>query len=92
MDILNQYYDDHINHPYPQMEEKERLARRGNITLKQVNAWFSNRRNRSQNTKPKRIQKRMESEINHLYQELLSSSTDKEQIIERFRQIFVGSA
>lgn len=90
VDILNEWFDDHITHPYPQMEEKERLARRGNITLKQVNAWFSNRRNRSQNTKPKRIQKQMESEINHLYQELVSSNTSKEQIIEKFRQTFVG--
>jgi hypothetical protein len=86
IDILNEWFDDHINHPYPQMEEKERLARWGNITVKQVNAWFSNRRNRSQNTKPKRIQRKIENEINNLYIELASNETSKEQIIARLRQ------
>ena len=86
VDILNDWFDDHVNNPYPAMEEKERLAKQGNITVKQVNAWFSNRRNRSQNTKPKRIQRRMENEINGLFQEIIYNDASKEEIIEKFRQ------
>jgi hypothetical protein len=39
VDILNEWFDDHIRNPYPTLEEKERLARMGDISVKQVNAW-----------------------------------------------------
>ena len=89
VDILNEWFDDHLSHPYPQMEEKERLAKRGNISIKQVNAWFSNRRNRSQNTKPKRIQRDMEKKMSGLLYELTTTSqveTSKEKLLEKLRQ------
>ena len=85
VDILNDWFDDHLNNPYPQMEEKERLAKMGNISVKQVNAWFSNRRNRSQNTKPKRIKRQMENKINGLFQ-LITDDSSKEQIMQKFRE------
>ena len=92
VDILNEWFDEHITNPYPQMEEKERLAKRGNITLKQVNAWFSNRRNRSQNTKPKRIQRDMENKMSGLIQEIQASSvngngTYNAHLLESFRKV-----
>jgi hypothetical protein len=70
VDELNDWFDDHLNNPYPTSEEKERLAMRGGITVKQVNAWFSNRRNRSQNTRPKRIRREFEKEIADIVTEL----------------------
>ena len=90
VDILNEWFDEHVNNPYPQAEEKERLANLGNISVKQVNAWFSNRRNRSQNTKPKRLQRDMDNKLSGIFQELLSDDSDKEQLIEKFRQKLAG--
>ncbi len=72
VDALNVWFDDHLNNPYPTMEEKERLAILGKITVKQVNAWFSNRRNRSQNTRPKRIRREFEKEIADIVIQLAS--------------------
>ena len=90
VDILNEWFDDHLSHPYPQMEEKERLAKRGNISVKQVNAWFSNRRNRSQNTKPKRIQRDMEKKMSDVINELTlnnNGETSRVQLLEKFRHV-----
>jgi predicted methyltransferase len=93
VDILNEWFDEHITNPYPQMEEKERLAKRGNITVKQVNAWFSNRRNRSQNTRPKRIQRDMEKKMSGLIQELVSNPNgdmvNNVNLLEKFRRVLV---
>lgn len=63
-DILNEWYEEHQNNPYPVQEEKEHIARMADITVKQVSAWFSNRRNRTQNTKPKMMRRVLEKEIN----------------------------
>jgi hypothetical protein len=63
---MNDWFDSHLNNPYPQPCEKERLAQLGGITVKQVTAWFSNRRNRSQNTKPKRMKREVENKIDEI--------------------------
>jgi hypothetical protein len=84
VDIMNEWFEEHLNNPYPQPVEKERLAQLGGISVKQVTAWFSNRRNRSQNTKPKRMKRVLEKEISEIYQEL-AYNPNKEQIMEKFR-------
>ncbi|RNA33556.1 pre B cell leukemia transcription factor 1 [Brachionus plicatilis] len=90
VDIMNDWFQDHIHNPYPTMEEKEKLARLGGITVKQVNAWFSNRRNRSQNTKPKRIKRAIEQEMNEMIHQL-SYNSNKTEIIEKFRRTFMSN-
>lgn len=72
--ILNAWFESHVNNPYPTTEEKHRLAAECNITTKQVNSWFCNRRNRSQNTKPKRIRRQLEEEIKNVFHQLASNS------------------
>ena len=94
VDIMNEYFDDHLNNPYPSLEEKEKLAQLGGITVKQVNAWFCNRRNRSQNTKPKRIKRELEKNLDDILSELGSnqnSSTNKQLIIQKFRSTLVNN-
>lgn len=95
LDIMNEYFDDHLNNPYPSLEEKEKLARLGGITVKQVNAWFCNRRNRSQNTKPKRIKRELEKNLQDILSELGSNdnnnSRNKQLIIEKFRSTLVNT-
>jgi hypothetical protein len=81
VDILNTWFDEHINNPYPQQHEKELLAQRCRLTVKQISAWFSNRRNRMQYTKPKRIQRMLVSEISGLINQ--DESSDKNQLIEK---------
>lgn len=89
VDIMNDWFLDHLNNPYPTLEDKERMAKQGRITVKQVTAWFSNRRNRSQNTKPKRIKRAIEQEMNQIISEF-SFNPDKTQVIEKFRKTFLS--
>ena len=92
VDLLNEWFEDHLNNPYPQPEEKERLARQGGITVKQVTAWFSNRRNRTQNTKPKRMKRVMEKEMKNIFDRIVSEQPDKHQMIEQFKSTLVSSS
>jgi hypothetical protein len=94
VDIMNDWFDDHVNNPYPTLEQKEKIAQQGGITLKQVNAWFSNRRNRSQNTKPKRIKREFEKEIESLVNEISNENTlsnNKDMIIQKLQQTLYTS-
>jgi hypothetical protein len=86
--IMNEWFLDHLNNPYPQPEEKERLAKLGNITVKQVTAWFSNRRNRSQNTKPKRMKRVLENEMNSILSEIVQNQPEQQKIIEKLKSTF----
>lgn len=90
LDLLNEWFDEHFNNPYPTLEDKERLAKSGGITVKQVSAWFSNRRNRSQNTKPKRMKRELEKDISSIFQELVQTN-DSQKVIEKFRNTFTFS-
>ena len=85
VDRLNDWFESHINHPYPTSEDKQRLAEDCGITSKQVNSWFCNRRNRSQNTKPKRIKRQLEKEISNVFNELVQNPNRTEKVIERIR-------
>lgn len=43
-DVLNRWFFDHINDPYPSDEEKGMLAAQCVLSLNQVNNWFGNKR------------------------------------------------
>ena len=58
------------------------------ITVKQVNSWFCNRRNRSQNTKPKRIKRQLEQEISNVFNELVKNP-NQTQVIEKIRNTLI---
>jgi hypothetical protein len=90
IEIMNEYFNNHLNNPYPTQSEKENLARLGGISVKQVTAWFSNRRNRSQNTKPKRMKRVLEQEINNIFDELIGNQVNKEAILNKVRSTIVG--
>ena len=45
--LMEQWYHSHLDQPYPSPVVVEELARRGNITKKQVRKWFTNKRSRS---------------------------------------------
>jgi hypothetical protein len=85
---LNTWFDLHINHPYPTAVEKLRLAEESGISLKQVNSWFCNRRNRSLNTKPKRIKRQLEQEISNVFSEL-EKNINNTQVIVKFRNTLI---
>ena len=51
--ILNKWFDEHGNRPYPNKKEKQDLARRCNMTINQLSTWFNNKRYRSNCTKTK---------------------------------------
>ncbi|GMR61461.1 hypothetical protein PMAYCL1PPCAC_31656, partial [Pristionchus mayeri] len=43
-EILTEWFNEHINHPYPTDEEKNDLAFQCNISVQQITNWFGNRR------------------------------------------------
>ena len=49
--IMNQWFECHLDHPYPTDQEKRALATQGGITMEQVSNWFSNKRCRSKSLK-----------------------------------------
>ena len=54
LDVLNQWFDEHSDKPYPTKKEKEELAKRSKMTVKQVSTWFNNKRYRSNCTLTKK--------------------------------------
>ncbi|KAM7541499.1 hypothetical protein Aperf_G00000022378 [Anoplocephala perfoliata] len=67
--IMDSWYRSHLDRPYPNKEEKMRMAVAGDITETQVGSWFANRRNRSNNTRPKQNMKRLKGAIASLCME-----------------------
>ncbi|VDL18627.1 unnamed protein product [Hymenolepis diminuta] len=67
--IMDAWYRKHLDRPYPNKEEKLNMAIAGSITETQVGSWFANRRNRSNNTRPKQNMKRLKSAISSLCME-----------------------
>ncbi|XP_033751642.1 uncharacterized protein LOC117335626 [Pecten maximus] len=49
--VMEEWYENHLEHPYPTASTVELLAERGKITTEQVKKWFANKRNRSNNTR-----------------------------------------
>lgn len=45
--MLTQWFESHIDHPYPTEAEKQLLAVQSGVTMEQVTTWFSNKRSRS---------------------------------------------
>ena len=84
VEIMNEWFDEHEHNPYPQQCEKEMIAQRGGITIKQVTAWFSNRRNRSQNSKPKRMQRVIKDNFSKICQEI-AYNPDPNVVAEKVR-------
>lgn len=54
LDILNTWFDEHSDKPYPSKKEKEELAKHCKINVKQVSTWFNNKRYRSNCTLTKK--------------------------------------
>ncbi|CAC5361344.1 PBX1 [Mytilus coruscus] len=50
-EVLNNWYQQHIENPYPSEQEKEVLAQGARITIAQVKSWFANKRSRANNRK-----------------------------------------
>ncbi|CAF4447792.1 unnamed protein product, partial [Adineta steineri] len=55
--LMNTWYAEHEDNPYPNRNDLDYLATNGGIKESQVKAWFSNKRNRTQNTHPKRARR-----------------------------------
>lgn len=45
-DILRSWYDKLRGDPYPTQEQKEIISKSTNLTIKQINSWFTNARRR----------------------------------------------
>lgn len=71
---MQSWYDSHTHNPYPSKEEKKLLAAMGGISVPQVKSWFANKRNRSNNTRPKVEKKKMEQKLLNICKQLASDN------------------
>jgi hypothetical protein len=69
--IMKKWYTDHSENPYPNDDERREMAQMGCISENQVKAWFANKRNRSNNTRPK---KRTSLSESHVYDQGLNNN------------------
>jgi len=74
--IMTEWYESHLDNPYPTPIEKEVMAEQGQISVSQVKAWFANKRNRSMNTKPKREKQKLEQQLNLICQQIQMTEYD----------------
>ncbi|VDL18395.1 unnamed protein product [Hymenolepis diminuta] len=72
--VLEGWYEANTEWPYPTKAEKQVMASAGGITIEQVNSWFANRRNRSQNTRPKKNMVKLIQAITLLCEEYQEAS------------------
>lgn len=70
LQVMNTWYEDNLDNPYPSKEQKQQLAEQGGITVNQVKSWFANKRNRSNNTRPKKQRKVMEDQLLNICHQL----------------------
>lgn len=80
LSVMNVWYEEHAENPYPTKPEKDDIAKRGGISLAQVKSWFANKRNRSHNTRPKKQKKEMEGRLMDICHQLAidASKPDKD--------------
>ncbi|CAH8523860.1 unnamed protein product [Schistosoma bovis] len=70
LSVMESWYTNHVDNPYPTTAEKEELAALGGITVIQVSSWFANRRTRTANTKPKKNRRKLYHQIYQLAVEI----------------------
>ena len=68
--VMMRWYEEHWENPYPTKNQKDQLAKDGGISVTQVKSWFANKRNRTNNTRPKVQKKQMEDKLMDLCQTL----------------------
>lgn len=82
---MNAWYLAHEDNPYPNRNDLDYLATNGGIKESQVKAWFSNKRNRTQNTHPKRAKRYLiRNQTQHNL--LLSNEPEKIYLADEFEQ------
>ena len=52
--IMNAWYVENVDNPYPSKSECEIMANRGNVQLVQVKKWFCNKRLRNKKFKDRK--------------------------------------
>lgn len=50
-EVLNQWYEANLSHPYPTDTQREELAAQTGLTVQQVKRWLANKRSRANNTR-----------------------------------------
>lgn len=61
---MQEWYNAHLDDPYPRSPDKKRFITEGNITAQQCRSWFANRRQRLKHVKrnqPKTLTTRLDS-------------------------------
>ena len=70
-DLMNDWFERNTEHPYPTQKQKRELAIAAGIAVSQVSSWFNNKRNRTNNTKPKRKHEKLEQRLALMCTELI---------------------
>lgn len=84
--LMNAWYLAHEDNPYPNRNDLDYLATNGGIKESQVKAWFSNKRNRTQNTHPKRAKRYAMKHLNEPNKLDISSQLEQRFQVDSFSQ------
>ena len=71
---MNEWYEQNAENPYPNKSQKEQVAKVSGITMFQVNTWFANKRNRDNNTRPKKQKKELQIRLLEIFHELAQNA------------------
>ncbi|KAK6180728.1 hypothetical protein SNE40_008726 [Patella caerulea] len=72
--VMQRWYEQNKENPYPSKQDKEDIARLGGISITQVKSWFANKRNRTNNTRPKVQKRNVEEKLLDLCHQLASDA------------------
>lgn len=90
-EVMTIWYENHLDNPYPSKSDKDKMAALGGISVTQVKSWFANKRNRSNNTRPKVQKRQLEDQLltlcHQLARDAKAPSMDNAFIIQQLSAI-----
>ena len=81
--LMADWYERHMDNPYPTGPEKVEMAERGHVSVSQVKAWFANKRNRSMNTRPKREKQQLQKQLTKIWHHLKAYDPEFEEQLQQ---------
>ena len=79
---MKEWYEFHVDNPYPTEAERKEMSIRGSISVNQVKAWFANKRNRTNNTRPKNQTLKMRMHNSCILKEYMENSKSGLQLVK----------
>jgi hypothetical protein len=87
VDIMLEWYEKHLDDPYPSRKDIQEIADAGEIAYSQARSWFANKRNRSKNTRITNYRKKFKNELSSICHDWMkqeaSGKPDTQKVVDR---------